>query len=320
MTLRVGSLFSGVGGFDLGLERAGMTTVFQVEWDEKCQSVLRRHWPDVPKFKDIRDVSGTDLPDCDLIAFGSPCQDLSVGGKRAGFNGTRSSLFHEAIRICKEYQADGSRSDDAQLRYVLWENVLGSLSTNAGYDFAAVLDSLGELRDVESIEWRVLDAQFFSVPQRRRRIYVIARIGTRSGGTGPVLPFGDSVRRNPQKVGNAIPQTARGAASCAEGRGGSQRRITGTVTTTWAKGPGNTQVEEGLCIAVTEPQLAVRRLTPREVERLQGWDDDWTRWDDIGNEVADTARYRMIGNGVRAPVATYIGRFVVADSQIARVA
>jgi len=213
VSLRVLSLFSGVGGFDLGLERAGMTTVAQVEWDKKCQSVLARHWPDVPRWGDVSDVKGAELPDCDLVAFGSPCQDLSVAGKRAGMveGETRSGLFYEAVRIIKELQHDGRGPT-----WVIWENVVGALSSNGGRDFGAVLDSLAGLGAVD-VQWRVLDAQFFGVPQRRRRVFVVARLDPRAAGQEQVLPLGASVRRDSAKGREAGPGSAAGAGEGADG-------------------------------------------------------------------------------------------------------
>jgi DNA (cytosine-5)-methyltransferase 1 len=181
------SLFSGVGGFDLGLERAGWRCVAQVEWDPQCQAVLARHWPDVPRWADVADVSGYELPPADVVAFGSPCQDLSVAGKRAGFtDGGRSNLFFQAIRIIKEMRnATGS----VQPRFVIWENVVGALSSNQGGDFAAVLDALAETGAVD-IGWRVLDARWFGVPQRRRRVFVVADLAGRCAGAVSTEPEG----------------------------------------------------------------------------------------------------------------------------------
>ena len=180
------SLFSGVGGFDLGLERAGWRCVAQVEWDPQCQAVLARHWPDVPRWADVVDVSGHDLPPADVVAFGSPCQDLSVAGKRAGFvDGGRSNLFFEAIRIIKEMRnATGTLP-----RFVIWENVVGALSSNGGGDFAAVIDALAEIGAMD-IGWRVLDARYFGVPQRRRRIFVVADLAGRCAGAISTEPEG----------------------------------------------------------------------------------------------------------------------------------
>ena len=203
--LRVISLFSGVGGFDLGLERAGMVTVAQCEWDPKCQAVLRRHWPHVPKWHDVADVRGDDLPDAEVVAFGSPCQDLSVAGKRAGLEGGRSGLFYEAIRIIKELQDSGRGP-----QYVIWENVVGALSSNKGADFGAVLGALAELGAVD-VQWRILDARFYGVPQRRRRVFVVARFDPRAAGGPEVLPVFPSVRGNPKKGSKARKGAAAGA-------------------------------------------------------------------------------------------------------------
>ena len=190
MTLTFGSLFAGVGGADLGMEQAGFECVFQVEWDKHCQSILRRHWPDVPKWGDVCEVSGHDLPEADVIFFGSPCQDLSVAGKRAGLDGGRSSMFFEATRIIKEMRdASASRPTGSVPRAVIWENVPGALSSNNGEDFHAVLEALGDIGAVD-IQWSVLDAQHFGVPQRRRRIFLVAIFdpATADRCDGPLLP------------------------------------------------------------------------------------------------------------------------------------
>jgi DNA (cytosine-5)-methyltransferase 1 len=168
--LTYGSLFAGVGGFDLGFDSAGWECKFQVEWDKHCQSVLKKHWPDVPKFEDVRDVNGADLTPVDLISFGSPCQDLSVAGKRSGLEGNRSGLFFEAIRIIKEMR---NATNNQYPKWAIWENVPGALTSNNGKDFGEVLDQMANIGAL-GIEWNILDAQWFGVPQRRRRVFVIA--------------------------------------------------------------------------------------------------------------------------------------------------
>lgn len=168
--LTYGSLFAGVGGFDLGFDSAGWDCKFQVEWDKHCQSVLKKHWPDVPKFEDVRDVNGANLPPVDLISFGSPCQDLSVAGKRSGLEGNRSGLFFEAIRIIKEMR---NATNNQYPKWAIWENVPGALTSNNGKDFGEVLDQMANIGAL-GIEWNILDAQWFGVPQRRRRVFVIA--------------------------------------------------------------------------------------------------------------------------------------------------
>jgi DNA (cytosine-5)-methyltransferase 1 len=172
--MKVLSLFSGVGGFDMGLERAGMETVFQCEWDKHANTILNKHWPHVPKWEDVSTLTGkhilTHAPVIDVVAWGSPCQDLSVAGKRSGLEGERSGLFHEGIRIIKELRKE---SNGQYPRISIWENVVGALNSNRGADFGIILDEMVEAGAMV-IEWAVLDAQHFGVPQRRRRVFVIA--------------------------------------------------------------------------------------------------------------------------------------------------
>ena len=172
--LNVLSLFSGVGGFDYGLENAGMKTVFQCEIDKHCQNILQRHWPDIPKWDDIQTLTGKHILEnagvVDVVAWGSPCQDLSLAGKRAGLAGESSGLFHEGIRIIKELREE---SNGQYPRVSIWENVMGSLSSNGGADFGRVIDEMAEAGALV-IEWRSLDSRFFGVAQRRRRVFVIA--------------------------------------------------------------------------------------------------------------------------------------------------
>ena len=165
------SLFAGVGGFDLALERAGVKVVASVEWDKKAQEVLRRHFPRSTIFGDITGVTGEQLiaagfePRNGIITGGFPCQDLSVAGKRAGLGGSRSGLFWEICRLLDETRAQN---------FIL-ENVPGLLSSNQGKDMAVVLEALVERG--YRIAYRVLDAQHFGVPQRRRRVFIVGCLG-----------------------------------------------------------------------------------------------------------------------------------------------
>ena len=165
------SLFAGVGGFDLALERAGVKVVASVEWDKKAQEVLRRHFPESTIFGDISGVTGEQLiaagfePRNGIITGGFPCQDLSVAGKRAGLGGSRSGLFWEICRLLDETRAQN---------FIL-ENVPGLLSSNQGADMAVVLEALVERG--YRIAYRVLDAQHFGVPQRRRRVFIVGCLG-----------------------------------------------------------------------------------------------------------------------------------------------
>lgn len=166
--LTVGSLFSGVGGFDLAFERAGARVSWQVEIDESCQRVLAHHWPDVPRFRDVREVTGSVVGSVDVMVGGFPCQDLSVAGKRAGLAGERSGLFHEFARLIAQVRP----------RWLCLENVPGLLSSNGGRDMGTVLWVLGKLGYGWS--YRVLDAQYFDLAQRRQRVFIVGCLGDSS--------------------------------------------------------------------------------------------------------------------------------------------
>ena len=138
--MKVLSLFSGVGGFDMGLENAGMQTVFQCEWDKHANTILNKHWRHVPKWEDVSTLTGKHIlahaPVIDVVAWGSPCQDLSVAGKRGGLEGERSGLFHEGIRIIKELRKE---TNGQYPRISIWENVVGALNSNRGADFGIIM-------------------------------------------------------------------------------------------------------------------------------------------------------------------------------------
>lgn len=194
------SLFAGAGGFDLGLEAAGWECVGQVEIDPQARAVLRHRWPHVPKLEDVRHVGAAQFVrgSIDLICGGFPCQDLSVAGRRKGLAGARSGLFYECMRIV----------DELAPRWVLLENVPGLLSSNGGRDMGAVLGTLGELG--YGYAYRVLDLQHFGVPQRRRRVFIVAC----AGGVCPpeVLFEPESVYGDPAPRGEAGEGSPRGAA------------------------------------------------------------------------------------------------------------
>ena len=178
------SLFAGVGGFDLALERAGVKVVASVEIDLKAQSVLKKHFPHSTIFDDVTTVKGSDLIAAGfearggIITGGFPCQDLSVAGKRAGLAGKRSGLFWEICRILDE---TGSET-------VILENVPGLLSSNAGADMATVIEALVERG--YRVGWRVLDAQHFGVPQRRRRVFIVGCLGNSGRSPEEILSIG----------------------------------------------------------------------------------------------------------------------------------
>jgi DNA-cytosine methyltransferase len=159
--LTVGSTFTGIGGADLGFEWAGFDIKWQCEYDSWKQEVLRAHWPDVPLYADITTMS--EAPSVDVMLGGFPCQDLSVAGKRKGFGGERSVLAFEFLRVAELVQP----------RWIVLENVPGLLSSNGGRDFARLVDEV--VGCGYGVAWRILDARYFAVPQRRRRVFIVAR-------------------------------------------------------------------------------------------------------------------------------------------------
>jgi DNA (cytosine-5)-methyltransferase 1 len=394
--MKVLSLFSGVGGFDLGLEQAGMETVFQCEYDKQCLTVLEKHWPQVPRWNDVSTLTGEYIlkhaPVIDVIAWGSPCQDLSVAGKREGLEGSRSGLFHEGMRIIKELR---ELTNGQYPRISIWENVVGAVTSNGGNDFGVILDEMAKAGALV-IEWAVLDAQHFGVPQRRRRVFVTAIFdsATASRCPNPLLPVAQGVRGDTKTR-----KQAREDATDAYAAGiraddsiiGSE--IVGSLNTSDAKMISSQYVNENKCVVEpyvklhraqsvtdnetwaagvvnptlnsfdmgdvrttttivetfsdadeisfydgynqkldstgvhrslrsnrdsgdfvaqpTESKMTIRRLTPLECERLNGWPDEHTRWEVNGKEQSDTTRYKQCGNGVASPVAAWIGKQVV---------
>ena len=286
-----GSLFSGVGGFDMGFDQAGYDCLFQVEWDKHCQSILARHWPDVPRWSDVQDVNGTELPPCDVLTFGSPCQDLSVAGKRAGIDGGRSSMFFEATRIIREMR-DATRGKYP--RVVVWENVPGALSSNQGADFQAVIDEMADCGS-HLTEWAVLDAQHFGVPQRRRRIFLVAVLdpATASRCPDPLLPVAPGGKRDCQQTGEPV---------------GFYRTHGKQDIPRYGQLPPLKVVGN---VAVVSETQAPRSLTPIETERAMGWPDNHTRYKADGTEQADSHRYKQCGNGVATPVAYWVARQIM---------
>jgi DNA (cytosine-5)-methyltransferase 1 len=291
--LKAYSLFSGAGGFELGFDKAGIDTVLQAENNRDCVTILHRHWPEREKIFDVRKVT-TGNPD--LIYGGFPCQDVSIAGSRAGVNGKSSSLWYEFERILRVLQP----------RWAVIENVVGLLSSNNGSDFRTILSSLDDIG--YDAAWAVLDAQFFGVPQRRRRVFIVA--GPRGKYSGQVLHLceschGYSSKNKKIKIKNRPSIKDRF-------RKDNIPRIANTLTTSSA-----ISLEYVSQHRIFPWNGSVRKLTPLEGERLMGWPDDWTRWAYNNFEMTDKQRYKMIGNGVVAPVAEWIGhRLVAIDKQL----
>ena len=289
--MKVASFFSGIGGIDLGLEQAGMQVAFQCEILTFGQSVLKKHWPGVPLESDITKVTGKDIPDVDVFAGGFPCQDLSLAnqGKRKGLEGARSGLFFKYAELIEEKRP----------RWVFIENVPGLLNSAKGGDFNVVLSTLDELG--YGVAWRVLDAKFFGTPQRRRRTYIVASLGTIGAaevlferGTDPVVNKSSNRTRNFIASGNdeSLPESnyfsiqhagiGRRASAGPQGKG---YRNDGETYTLDSRGSSD-------AVCKTDAPFRVREATGLP-SRLDG------------------NRFRAIGNAVCVPVINWIASRIV---------
>lgn len=377
--MRFGSLFSGIGGFDLGFERFGLVCEWQSEVDAKCQMLLANKFPSSVQLGDVKNVVRANVAPVDVLCGGFPCQDVSVAGRRAGLAGGRSGLWFEFARIIEELNP----------RIVCIENVPGLLSSNGGRDMAAVVGALGELG--YGWAYRVLDAQYFGVAQRRRRVFIVGCLGnvrraaeilfereslpwdsppirgSQSGVTG-TIEAGAGRRRgggqNPSQLVSRCLTTGSDGGSRfdadtetfvvatlnsggnsggfrsepgehlvantlrAEGHDASEDgagRGTPLVVGGFKRGQGHSDRSDGYRLEQS-PTLtssdsgtqqspgvhigrSVRRLTPIECERLQGFPDNWTAG------FADSTRYRMLGNAVAVSVAEWIGKRIVRAHQ-----
>ena len=360
--MKLGSLFDGSGGFPLAGAMNGMTPVWASEIEPYPLRVTANRFPCMKQLGDVTKIDGASIDPVDVITFGSPCQDLSVAGKQTGIHdGKRSSLFFEAVRIIREMRG---ATNGKYPRFAVWENVPGAFSRNKGADFRAVLQALSEVGgeavpvpeppkgkwakagcvvgDGYSLAWRVYDAQYWGVPQRRKRIYLVADFG--SERAGEILFERESMRGDSAQGGEAREGAAGDAAGgtgrirvydCrGNGDGCTVPNLTGDhenrVTDYTSVCVGNGQMHQTeLCdrtgalncmhdqqaiIHNAKPprRYIVRRLTPLECCRLQGF-PDW--WEDGANG-SDSARYKMWGNGIALPCAADVMRRIAEECKI----
>ena len=242
-----GALFSGSGGFELAGSLCGIRPLWASEIEPFAVAVGMKNFPEALHLGDISKLNGAELPPVDIISGGSPCQDMSIAGKRSGLEGSRSTLFHEQIRIVKEMR---EATNGKQPRYMVWENVPGAFSSNKGEDFRCVLEEIIHISEPDvliprpprggkwsnagaivgdgySLAWRVFDAQYWGVPQRRRRIYLVADFG---GECAPEILFkreslrGDFApgRDQGQEVAGSPGEGIKAAGFCTEHSAGSR--------------------------------------------------------------------------------------------------
>lgn len=297
---RLNSFFAGIGGFDLGFERAGIVPVFHCERDAYCTNILKKHWPDALHDDDVANTDLHDLPDADVWAGGFPCQDVSVARGwlgRAGLRGERSGLFY-AFRDLIEAKRP---------KVVVIENVTGLLSSHNGCDFQTVIRALTSLE--YGVAWRVMNSRYFGSPQSRPRVFICAWQGSVALAVNALYePTPGHVDQNERRgflepsfdpaSGVVVPEVA----YCLAATSG---RHTGTD---WSR-------------SYVSYFDRVRRLTPAECEGLQGFPSGWTLPDPGFNRTADdvdTLRYHALGNAVCVPVAEWIGRRIAAGLNVPR--
>lgn len=289
------SFFSGIGGFDLGFERAGLKTVFLCEKKPFCRRVLKKHWPSIPLAEDIKDVESQDVPEAEVWTGGFPCQDLSVArmGPRAGLGGKKSGVFNDFIALVRA----------GRPHVVVLENVHSLLTSRRGRDFTVILKALDELG--YGVAWRVLNSQYFGVPQSRSRVYIVA-VYRDPASAGQILlepersDWDSSPRRSNGKKTPSLFQTilgnprtgplVKGRAHCIYAE---SARHTGTD---WSRN------------YVWYPDGRVRRFVPVEIERIQGFPVGWTDAAVSGRDDPDSLRYHAVGNSVTPAVAEWLGR------------
>ena len=264
--MKIFSLFSGIGGFDLAAKREGHEIVGACEIDKYARQVYAKHFQGVPLHEDATKIKPEELPDFDILCAGFPCQPFSHAGRKNGFKDTRGTLFFEIARIAKEKKP----------RYLLLENVKGLLSHSKGNTFRTILRTLNELG--YDAEWQIIDSKYF-VPHERKRLFIIGHL--RGQNTRQIFPLGE-ISENSIKI-NKIKYYHKSNSQAYR-----VYNIEGVCPTL---GAGH---------AMSQPLIIqknrIRRLMPVECERLQGLPDDY------GKEISDTNRYSVIGNAVTVPV------------------
>jgi DNA (cytosine-5)-methyltransferase 1 len=235
--MTLGSLFDGSAGFPLGGMLCGITPVWASEIEPFPIRVTTKRIPFMKHLGDISKIKGSDIEPVDIITFGSPCTDMSVAGKREGLTGKQSVLFYEAVRIVREMR---EKTDGRYPKYIVWENVTGAFSSNKGKDFREVLEEIARIKSADisvpapekwnrsgcimgddlSIAWRTFDAQYWGVPQRRRRIYLVADLDGRRAGKYYLSPKAcQGILTRASKRGKELPEVLKKAlisqAACA---------------------------------------------------------------------------------------------------------
>ena len=305
--MRIFSTFSGIGGFELGAHEADPTIEFvgYSEIDKYAIKVYEKQFPGVQSYGDITKINAKELPDFDCLVGGFPCQAFSIAGKRRGFDDTRGTLFFDLARILREKQP----------RYFVFENVKGLLSHDQGNTFRTIIATIDELG--YDCQWSVLNSKDFGVPQNRERVYIVGHL--RGTPRPEVFPIGGANEKDIVQINQPTHSNDRIYASdgisptlnTMQG-GNRQPKIVAQRGRYNADGKTEQQLEprsDSISNTLTAVQkdnmvfddVRIRRLTPIECERLQGFPDNWTA-EGIDGPISDTQRYKMCGNAVTVNV------------------
>lgn len=285
---KLNSFFSGIGGFEVAFERAGFTVSFHCEKNKFCHSVLERHWPSVPMSEDISTLQAADVPVAPVWTAGFPCQDLSLARTphgRAGLKGAQSGLFFKLLDLMAAHKP----------KVVLIENVAGLLNSHNGQDFRTLIESLTELG--YGVAWRTLNARYFGAPQSRPRVFICAWFNNPEKATKAL--FEEELAAQPNNERAAF------VTSCAKVvQGAVVPQLSFCISATSGRHTGLDWARSYVTY-----KHAVRRLTPVECERLQGFEDNWTVPSAayrVPSRGIDTERYHAAGNAVCVPVVEWI--------------
>jgi len=291
------SLFSGIGVFDLALQKNGQEVVGACEIDKHARQIYSRHFPGIKIWEDATKINPEELPDFDLLCAGFPCQAFSLAGRRLGFEDTRGTLFHEIVRIAKERRP----------RIILLENVKGLLYHDEGRTLTTIIKAFYELG--YDMEWQVINSKHF-VPQNRERIYIIGHL--RSESWKPIFPITEicqvdaGTSQEAQVKGKWIRSSLTRTIDANYSKGGGSRTMIACMLMSHQK-QNVRKINTDYSFALTTRQeqilsdgIRIRQLTPLECERLQGLPDNWTEG------ISNTHRYRCIGNAVTLPVVELI--------------
>jgi DNA (cytosine-5)-methyltransferase 1 len=290
-------LFSGIGGFSLGLKEVfNIKHTYYSEIDKYAIDVYKHNFKNSTYVKSVTDVRGRELPRIDVITFGSPCQDFSLAGKRKGMDGERSSLISEAIRLIKECRPT----------FFIWENVKGTFSSNSGEDFWAIIKAFTNIGGYR-LEWQLLNTKWF-LPQNRERIYLVGYIGAGSGKQ--IFPITENNKdfnnikkllKNYKELKYKVKTNNIKGYEIAEPGDTINYQNLPSKTRRGRVGKGIAQtLDSGGELAVIDNKI--RRLTPIECERLQGFPDNWTKIGKELGDISDSQRYKMCGNAVTVDV------------------